>query len=535
MRNKKIVLLAVLAILIIVSSICFMSCNKNKDNGPFNWTKVLNSNYLAKAREIEYSQIDEISIPLMETGKTYMTLGDANMYSENNDFVIFAEDAAEINSFIIYDMATNTSAKFEIGQNVDPYNLEFATTGNGIIVVNDDNDGIYWLTNKAAEKIKDATAKIEIDQGSNDVYIVDDVIYVYDNGTVVRSSVKPQQNQQGYYTRYNNGYFQVQDDNNFYIYNKTGKLTAKLEKQIFKPNVDPAATTLPNGDLFVTYLIQLEFSPIVVPTSADYDVAIVNGQNTRYFSKEQYILSAETGAITAVNYDFIPYMAASAETAADTFNAKLNDGYIGILGAMPIVDKYVTGANMALDYYAITKDGAFEKINDFDVVTSNIANRAILVDTDTFAVINYVDDLITFVNKKGEYVGSFYNFDNYGMKYVIVDNNAYNLDGSAKYTLLKDKEQFKNEYDTYFTVYNSDTKAVKIFYKNNEVKAFECDDYDNVDATENYIIHSKAGSTDIYKVDGTFVKTINTNFVDSKHTLSGTIALGADGKWYLAK
>ncbi len=526
--KKSRIIIAMLAILVIIMPFALMACKKDtNDNSALTWDKVLKTDFAAATRDIDYSQVDELSIPLLDPVKDYVVvtkpISGMNVYS---DIIVFYEDTPTITSLIIYNYKTNTSATYSFTEAVDPTAMTIAWTTDDLLIINNTVTNVNVIINSSGTQIVKVNAEIEYKEELN-LFIINDVCFTVKDGTFKRIGIDLEKVTESNRT---NGFIQVKGAKFALIYSETGEIVASY----FKPDSITNATYLflDNGDIIVVENTEVTKPDYRDLDQSEYDIREIDGGETKYNKVSYKYMSASNKSVTSVSYDFVPYFYIQSEMVYYMTNTVLNDDYIGIILGLEINEKWITKSIDGAHYYAVKKDGTIAQIHNYsDMQYSSVR----LIATDTF-VFNY-EDYIAFINAKGEFINSFYydsNDDIIGSYYVMYPGQAiYSLDGTPKYEFLEG-DLIQGYGDNFVIIRSGET--LKFIYKTNNVVSIDVTDY-NYYIPGGIVLMEKDGSTSAYKVDGSLIKTVETTFEPTNMYIltSGVIAHGENGKYYSVK
>ena len=527
--KKTRIIIAMLAILVIIMPFALMACKKDtNDNGALTWDKVLKTDFAATTRDIEFSQVDELSIPLLDPVKDYVvkTKPVAGL-SPYSDIVVFYEDTATITSLIIYNYKTNTSATYTYTEAFDPTGMDITWTKDDLLVINNNVTNVNVIINSSATQIVKVNAEIEYNEELN-LFIINDVCFTVKDGTFKRIGIDLDNP-----TKANraNGYIQTYKANCALIYAETGEIVASY----FKPDYITNAqyTLLDNGDILVIESIEVTKPDYRDLEPSEYDFRTMDAGNIKYTKVSYKYMSASNKTVTSVSYDFVPYYYVTNQMVYYMTNTVLNDGYIGLMVCIEPQDKWLTVNSIAdATYYAVKNDGTMVKIQNYSAMKYS---RISLIATDTFVCGH--EDYIAFINAKGEFINSFYYDDNddiIGSYYVMYPGQAIiALDGTPKYE-FQEGDVVTAWGDNYVLIRSGET--LKFIYKTNNVVSLDTTDY-NFYVPGGIVLMEKDGSTTAYKVDGTAIKTVETTFDPGNMLVlaTGVIARGANGTYYSVK
>ena len=291
----------------------------------------MKTDFAAATRDIDYSQVDELSIPLLDPVKDYVVvtkpITGLNVYS---DIIVFYEDTPTITSLIIYNYKTNTSATYSFTEAIDPTAMNITWTNDDLLIINNTVTNVNVIINSSGAQIVKVNAEIEYKEALN-LFIINDVCFTVKDGTFKRIGIDLENVTESNRT---NGYIQVKGAKFALIYSETGEIVASY----FKPDSITNATYLflDNGDIIV-----IENTEVTKPDYRDldqseYDIREIEGGETKYKKVSYKYMSASNKSVTSVSYDFVPYFYIQSEMVYYMTNTVLNDDYIGIILGLEI-------------------------------------------------------------------------------------------------------------------------------------------------------------------------------------------------------
>lgn len=524
--KKTRIIIAMLAILVLVLPFSLMACKKDtSDTGAITWATILNTDYNAVARDKEFSQVDEITIPLIDPVKNYIVVTDPAMYEL--DIALFYENVASINSFVVYNYKDNTSAAYNYTEAFNPANMDIKLTKDNLVVINNDVTDVNVIINSAGTQIIKTNSEITYVDALNLFEIDGDYFFVKD-GTIKRLGVDFDNNNIRD-KAFNNGYAQIAGNNYAQIYASTGELILSYTRP---NNISQSRfNLLSNGDILIVNAIEVEEPTYRDLNESEYDYKVVDDQGDATYQKTEYLyMSAANKSITTVSYSFFPYFYLGTDMIKAMTNTSMKDGYNGIFIGLKPNGKIISQGFDSAAYYALKTDGTMIEIQD---LTAAKYEGVRLVATDVFACI--IDEYTALYNAKGEFINSFHTPDQakVGSCYVWLPNKVvYTFDGTPKYE-FEPTDVVLDTGDNYLIIKSGD--SLKILYKGNNIATIDITGYNTF--CSGIILLEKDGTTTAYKVDGTQIKSVNATFAQNNMYVfaSGVICLGSDGKYYSVK
>ena len=465
MKNKKLLITAILLIVVVVLPLALFGCNKDKGEVKYGTLIDYVSKKYSDVKDpiVKISQASELSIPGFEAGKDYRIVA----LTENFGKIVFAEDAESVASVVVYDFNSNTSKTFALKEETKLYTALRPYAGidfddNGLLTIEyalADGSDIKCIYNDAGEEILNGEA-INV---KKNIYRADGVYYEYANGQMTRLKVPV-----GVFdiytaankTYYNNGYFQVCGNQYIMITDKNCIEKARFVYPSFIDNDNKKSVPLPNGDVIIQYATEVEETEGVVTPVDSYTF---KDDTNKKWLLHTYILSTNGALREIPNFDYVLYNGLSTALDAEflkEMGMKLIPGYCGALAFNEIIDKQINVNGMEI--FVISDDSELIKMNAVGFAAMTIVD---LIADNTFVIATERFEYV--INPDGSIIGVFEGDTNYTQYYAINDAETEIRKHNGELVLKLDEanQHIEHRDQESILIYDNEAKKYILYYR----------------------------------------------------------------------